>query len=62
MFQSIIDDADIFCNAKMQHLQNAVVGRGKEAIEGYGYSGELHAEAHEKLESTFGKPHISPVI
>ena len=42
----------------MQHLQNAVVGRAKEAIEGYGYSGELYAEALEKLESRFGKSHI----
>jgi len=58
MFHSIIDDADISCNAKMQHLQNAVVGRAKEAIEGYGYSGELYAEALEKLESRFGKSHI----
>ena len=58
MFQSIIDDADISRNAKMQHLQNAVVGRAKEAIEGYGYSGELYADALEKLELRFGKPHI----
>ena len=58
MFHSIIDDEDISCNAKMQHLQNAVVGRAKEAIEGYGYSGELYAEALEKLESRFGKSHI----
>ena len=40
MFWSIIDDADISCNAKMQHLQNAVTGRAKDAIAGYGYSGE----------------------
>ena len=59
MFQSIIDDADISRNAKMQHLQNAVVGRAKEPIEGYGYSGELYAEALEKLESRFGK---SPIV
>ena len=59
MFQSIIDDADISRNAKMQHLQNAVVGRAKEAIEGYGYSGELYIEALEKLESRFGKSHIA---
>ena len=58
MFHSVIDDADISCNAKMQHLQNAVVGRAKEAIEGCGYSGELYAEALEKLESRFGKSHI----
>ena len=58
MFQSIIDDADISRNAKMQHLQNAVIGRAKEAIEGYGYSGELYAEALEKLESRFGKSHV----
>ena len=58
MFQSIIDDADISRNAKMQHLQNAVVGRAKEAIVGYGYSGELYAEALEKLESRFEKSHI----
>ncbi|XP_022806184.1 uncharacterized protein LOC111343295 [Stylophora pistillata] len=42
----------------MQHLQNAVVGRAKEAIEGYGYSGELYVEALEKLESRFGKSRI----
>ena len=41
----------------MQHLQNAVVGRAKEAIEGYGYRGELHTEAFAKLESRFGKSH-----
>ena len=58
MFQSIIDDADISRNAKMQHLQNAVIGRAKEAIEGYGYSRELYAEALEKLESRFGKSHV----
>ena len=58
MFQSIIDDADISCNAKMQHLQNAVTGRAKDAIAGYGYSGELYAEALQKLESRFGKSHI----
>ena len=58
MFQSVIDDADISRNAKMQHLQNAVIGRAKEVIEGYGYSGELYAEALEKLESRFGKSHI----
>ena len=54
MFQSIIDDADISRNAKMQHLQNAVVGRAKEAIEGYGYSGELYSDALEKLKLRFG--------
>ena len=58
MFHSIIDDADISCNTKMPHLQNEVVGRAKEALEGYGYSGELYAEALEKLESRFGKSHI----
>jgi len=39
----------------MQHLQNAFVGRAKEAIEGYVYSGELYAEALKKFESRFGK-------
>ena len=58
MFQSIIDDADISRNAKEQHLQNTVVGRAREAIEGYGYSAELYAEALEKVESRFGKSHI----
>ena len=58
MFPSIIDDADISCNAKIQHLQNAVTGRAKDAIAGYGYSGELYAEALPKLESRFGKSHI----
>ena len=55
--QSIVDDADISRNAKLQHLQNAVVGRAKEAIGGYGYSGELYTEALKKLESRFGKSH-----
>ena len=58
MFQSIIDDAHISHNAKIQHLQNAVIGRAKEATEGYGYSGELYADALEKLELRFGKPQI----
>ena len=58
MFRSIIDDADISCNAKMQHLQNVVIGRAKDAIAGYGYSGELYTEALLKLESRFGKSHI----
>ena len=58
MFLSIIDDAEISNNAKMQHLQNAVTGRAKDAIAGYGYSGELYAEALQKLESRFGKPHV----
>ena len=58
MFRSIIDDADISCNAKMQHLQNVVIGRAKDAIAGYGYSGELYTEALQKLESRFGKSHI----
>ena len=43
----------------MQHLQNAVTGRAKEAIEGYGYSGELYQEALKKLESRFGKSHVA---
>ena len=51
MFQSVTDDADISRNAKMQYLQNAVVGRAKEGIEVYG-------DALEKLELRFGKPHI----
>jgi len=56
MFRSII--ADISSNAKMQHLQNVVIGRAKDAIAGYGYSGELYTEALQKLESRFGKSHI----
>ena len=58
MFRPIIDDAEISNNAKMQHLQNAVTGRAKDAIEGSGYSGELYAEALQKLESRFGKPYV----
>ena len=58
MFRSIIDEANISCNAKMQHLQNAGTGRAKEAMEGYGYSGELYPEALKKLESRFGKSHV----
>lgn len=45
MFHSISDDADISCNAKMQHLQNAVVGGAKEVI----VVGELYAEALGKI-------------
>ena len=58
MFRSIMDDAGISNNAKMQHLQIAVSDRAKDAIAGYGYSGELYAEALQKLESRFGKPHV----
>ena len=58
MFQSIIDDAEISDNAKMQHLQIAVTGRAKDAIAGYGDIGELYAEGLQKVESRCGKPHV----
>jgi hypothetical protein len=59
MFQSIIHEADISLNSKMQHLQNSVIGKAKEAIEGCGYTGEFDVTALEKLESRFGKSHIA---
>ena len=37
MLQSIIDDANITHNAKMQHLQNIVTGGAKDTIKSYGY-------------------------
>ena len=49
MFGSIIDNAEVSNNAKMQHLQNAVPGRAKDAIAGYGFSGELYTEALQKF-------------
>lgn len=58
MFQSIIHEASISPNAKMQHLQNSVSGKAKEAIEGFGYSGTLYVSALGKLESRFGKPDV----
>ena len=39
----------------MQHLQNAVIGRAKDAIAGYAYSGDLYVGAPQKLESRFGQ-------
>ena len=34
MFKSIVHDANVSLNGKMQHLQNSLVGRAKSAIEG----------------------------
>ena len=58
MFKSIVHDADLSPNGKMQHLQNSVIGRAKSAIEGYGYSGDSYYEALQELESRFGKPSL----
>ena len=58
MFKSIVHDADLSLNGKMQHLQNSVVGRAKSAIEGYGYSGDSCCEAFKELEARFGKPSL----
>ena len=58
MFKSIVHDADLSLNGKMQHLQNSVVGRAKSAIEGYGYSGDSYFEALKELETRFGKPSL----
>ena len=58
MFKSIVHDADLSLNGKMQHLQNSVVGRAKSAIEGYGYSGDSYYEALKELEARFGKPSL----
>ena len=60
MFKSIVHDADLSLNGKMQHLQNSVVGREKSAVEGYGYSGDSYYEALKELEARFGKP--SPAV
>ena len=58
MFKSIVHDANVSLNGKMQHLQNSVVGRAKSAIEGYDYSGVSYYEALKELESRFGKPSL----
>ena len=58
MFKSIVHDANVSLNGKMQHLQNSVVGRAKSAIEGYGYNGDSYYEALKELESRFGKPSL----
>ena len=58
MFKSIVHDANLSLNGKMQHLQNSVIGRAKSAIEGYGYSGDSYYEALKELESRFGKPSL----
>ena len=55
MFKSIVHDANLSLNGKMQHLQNSVIGRAKSAIEGYGYNGDSYYEALKELESRFGK-------
>ena len=56
MFKSIVHDANVYLNGKMQHLQNTVTERAKFAIEGYGYGGDSYYEALKELESRFGKP------
>ena len=58
MFKSIVHDANLSLNGKMQHLQNSVIGKAKSAIEGYGYSGDSYYEALKELESRFGKPSL----
>ena len=58
MFESIVHDANVSLNGKMQHLQNSVIGRAKSAIEGYGYSGDSYYEALKELESRFSKPSL----
>ena len=58
MFKSIVHDANLSLNGKMQHLQNSVIGRAKSATEGYGYSGDSYYEALKELESRFGKPSL----
>lgn len=56
--KSIVHDAYLPLNGKMQHLQNSVFGKAKSAIEGYGYSGDSYYEALKELESRFGKPSL----
>ncbi|CAB3977073.1 Hypothetical predicted protein [Paramuricea clavata] len=58
MFKSMVGDANISLNAKMQHLQNSVMGKAKTSIEGYGYSGDSYNKALSELESRFGKPSL----
>ena len=58
MFKSMVGDANISQNAKMQHLQNSVTGKAKTSIEGYGYSGDSYNKALSELESRFGKPSL----
>ena len=58
MFKSILRDADLSVNGKIQHLQNSVVGRAKSTVEGYGYSGDSYYEALNELEARFGKPSL----
>ena len=45
MIKSIVRDADLSLNGKIQHLQNCVVGRAKSTVEGYGYSRDSYYEA-----------------
>ena len=56
MFKSIVDYWNISLNAKMQHLQNSVMGKAKTTIEGYRYSGDSYKKALSELEFRFGKP------
>ena len=58
MLKSIVHDANLSLNGKVQHLQNSVIGRAKSAVEGYGYSGDSYHEALKELESKFGKPSL----
>ena len=58
IFKSIVHDANLSLNGKMQHLQNSVIERAKSAIEGYGYNGDSYYETLNELESRFGIPSL----
>ena len=59
MFHAIIHQTEKSNAEKMTHLQQTVVGKAKSEIAGFRYSGELYDQALKRLESRFGKPHIS---
>ena len=55
LFLSMIDAAPMSKCEKLTHLQQAVTGRAKAEIVGFGYSGEMYEAAFRALESRFGK-------
>ena len=58
MFKATVNKSNITDDEKMNHLKTLVVGKAKEVVAGFGYSGKYYQAAWNKLEKTFGKPHI----
>ena len=58
MFTTVVDSSRMSDCEKMAHLQNSLSGAAKNAIQGFGFNGNLYAEAIEELRRRYGNPRI----